>query len=240
MMDIRLALKHFKYEAIQRFGPRFRKSYSQSGEDVIIDFIFKVRGIEKYSYLDIGAHDPLYISNTAYFYSKGCRGVNVEPNPVLIKKFKLYRPGDVNLNVGVSDKKGNLKFYVMDPYTLSTFSQVEAEKITKEKKFKILRTLDVPVVSYKDIVEEYFNNIAPDVLSVDVEGMDEVIIKSIDFKTQRPKVICLETIDSVEKDENKIHKKDQEIVAYLLAQGYFVYADTYINTIFVDKEFWKK
>ena len=42
-------------------------SYSQCGEDLLVDYIFKLRGIERPSYLDIGAHDPYYLSNTALF-----------------------------------------------------------------------------------------------------------------------------------------------------------------------------
>ena len=36
-----------------------RKSFSQSGEDMIINFIFSARGIDKPSYMDIGANDPI-------------------------------------------------------------------------------------------------------------------------------------------------------------------------------------
>ncbi|MFM6249337.1 MAG: hypothetical protein ACKPEQ_09345, partial [Dolichospermum sp.] len=57
-------------------------SYSQCGEDLIINFIFNNLGIINPSYLDIGAHHPTYLSNTYSFYRKGCQGVCVEPDPV--------------------------------------------------------------------------------------------------------------------------------------------------------------
>ncbi len=62
----------------------FRKiSYSQCGEDIIVDYIFKAIGINKPSYIDIGAHDPHYLNNTYIFSKKGCKGINIEPDPYL-------------------------------------------------------------------------------------------------------------------------------------------------------------
>ena len=40
----------------------YKKSYSQSGEDLVINFIFNAIGITHPSYLDIGAYDPYYKS----------------------------------------------------------------------------------------------------------------------------------------------------------------------------------
>ena len=48
-----------------------RKSYSQCGEDLLVDYIFKLRGITQPTYLDIGANHPYFISNTAKFYQQG-------------------------------------------------------------------------------------------------------------------------------------------------------------------------
>jgi hypothetical protein len=42
-------------------------SFSQIGEDLIVDFIFQVRGIQKPTYIDIGAFHPEFLSNTAFF-----------------------------------------------------------------------------------------------------------------------------------------------------------------------------
>jgi hypothetical protein len=65
------------------FNSDRKVSYSQSGEDVIVDFIFQILKIQKPSYLDVGAHHPSYLSNTYLFYQKGCQGVCIEPDPVL-------------------------------------------------------------------------------------------------------------------------------------------------------------
>jgi hypothetical protein len=40
------------------FRNKWKKSYSQCGDDLILDFAFDILGIAKPTYLDIGAHDP--------------------------------------------------------------------------------------------------------------------------------------------------------------------------------------
>lgn len=72
-------------------------------------------------------------------------------------------------------------------------------------------------------------------MSLDTEGYVFKILKSLDFKNFRPEVFCVETLTYT---ENKTEKKETEIIDFMIEKGYFVYADTYINTIFVDKNKW--
>ena len=78
---------HPKLEKIYKKFPNSllspeKKSFSQCGEDLIVNYIFGLRGITKPTYLDIGANDPFYLNNTALFYINGCRGINIEANKV--------------------------------------------------------------------------------------------------------------------------------------------------------------
>lgn len=212
-----------------------KKSYSQTGEDIIVKFIFDAIGINKPGYLDIGAHHPRYLSNTAMLYSRGSRGINVEPDPILFKNFLKNRSKDINLNIGIATEKGALPFYIMDPPTLNTFSETEANEYVAEHGFRIQNRVDIQVDTITNIVDRYNNGEFPDFLSVDVEGLDFQLIQSIDYKKSYPKVICVETITYSAKGRGV---KQKEIINYLLSQGYMVFADTYINTIFVRKDLW--
>ena len=84
-------------------GSPSHRSYSQCGEDLILGFLVRSLGIERPSYIDIGAHDPTYLNNTKLLYQRGSRGINIEANPALIQRFKRQRPADINLNIGVVD-----------------------------------------------------------------------------------------------------------------------------------------
>src|SRR4030081_1527697 len=98
---------------ITTFLANGRLSYSQCGEDLLVNYIFSLRGIQYPSYLDIGANHPFFISNTAFFYRKGCRGINIEANPQLIHPFDRFRRKDTTLNVGVGPEEGEMNFYII-------------------------------------------------------------------------------------------------------------------------------
>jgi len=235
MKSIFFRLRTFLSKMKRKLSDDFKVTFSQCGEDVIIDHIFTVLKKNRITYLDIGAHSPTYLSNTHYFYLKGSRGVCVEADPSLIPAFKRQRPDDVCLNVGVGREEGEGDFYVMSAPTLNTFSKEEAERYQSYGQHRIQRVSKIALRTVNHIIEEQFK-VAPDFVSLDVEGMDLDILRSFDFSVFRPTVFCIETLTYV---EDKSERKITEIIEYMQQQGYFVYADTYINSIFVDVNIWK-
>ena len=224
---------------LDRFKPKEavgRTSYSQCGEDLIVDFIFAGRlGISNPSYLDLGAHHPTYLSNTYFFYLKGSQGVCVEADPTLIAIIAKERKRDTCLNVGVGTKEGVGDFYVMSARTLNTFSKEEAERYQGYGTHRIEEVIQVPLLPVNTIIERSFSS-APDFISLDVEGLDFAILESFDFSRFRPSVFCVETITYTEDNSER---KLKEIGELMNQKGYMVFADTYVNTIFVEAEDWK-
>jgi FkbM family methyltransferase len=212
-------------------------SYSQCGEDLIVRFIFNDLQIDNPSYIDVGAHHPFYLNNTALFYEKGSTGINIEPDPQLFGEFLIHRKKDVNLNVGIGKEKGESEFYVISSPTLNTFSKIEAESYKNQGDYSIVNTINVPIDTLPNIIRDKCNNAFPDFLNVDAEGIDDLIIKSIDYENNYPLVICVETI-TFSTSNNGI--KNIALIKYLQDKGYFAYADTYINTIFVKMDKWRK
>ena len=229
----RLILKLFN-----SIDDKYKKiSFSQSGEDLIVKFIFDNLGIKKPSYIDIGAHHPYYISNTALFYQNGCRGINIEPDPILFKAFVKERSKDVNINIGIGDKKEELDFYVISSPTLNTFSKEEAYNCQKEGNYRIKSVEKIKVNTLSNVLNEFSNGVFPQFLSVDAEGIDEIIIKAIDFEKNFPIVICIETI-SFSNNGNGL--KNNDLIKYIEQKGYLLYADTNINSIFVRENIWRR
>ena len=216
-----------------------KTSYSQCGEDLIIEFIFQQLKIDKPSYLDLGAHHPQYLSNTYLFYKKGSHGLNVEPDPTLINAFYKERSADLNINagVGLSLTPERAKFYIMSARTLNTFSKDEAERIQNYGSIKIESIEEVDLLPLKSIIQSGFPSSCPNFVSVDIEGIDFEVIKTFDFNTYRPEVFCIETLTYT---EDNTETKEWEIVEYLKSKNYMIFADTYINTIFVDCNSWKQ
>jgi FkbM family methyltransferase len=213
------------------------RSFSQSGEDMIVRFALQQMGIAKPTYLDIGAYHPTRFSNTAYFYSVGGRGINVEPNPVLFRAFLKQRPADVNLNVGVGRSSGETNFYVMAPDTLSTFDRETAEALSQLPGHRLQSVMRVKVLALPDLIGQYCGDRTPDFLTLDAEGLDIDILQSVDFSRWSPAVICCETLTYTSDNASA---KNQTLVAHLESSGYMLLADTFINSIFVQKTRWRR
>ncbi len=212
-------------------------TYAQNGEDLILGHLFYRLNIPNPSYLDIGANDPRYISNTYYFYLQGSKGVCVEPNPYLSRKFKQMRPRDTVLEVGIGvDEKPDADFYVFPPEAsgLSTFSKEGAEywarvgmkQIGPIKHEKVIK---VPLLTINTVMERHFDR-PPDFISLDGEGLDLQILQSLDYARHAPRVICVETLLY---DEEQKESKNEKVVEFLRTQGYDIHADTHVNTILV-------
>jgi len=202
-------------------------SFSQHGEDMTVLNIFLALGIERPSYLDVGAYHPYDISNTALMYKRGCRGINVEANPNLIDLFIQERPEDINLNLGVSAKSGeNLTFYMIEDFSgLNSFSLEFLEyAIKKHPEFQIRETKTIRCVSLMDIVNQYSNGIFPDYLDIDIEGFDYEVLKSCDFSCGKPLVIAAE------------NRSDTDMTIMLNEKGYVEYYRMLANMIYVRKE----
>jgi FkbM family methyltransferase len=214
--------------------PRGKVSFSQCGEDLLIDYVLQLRGIHKPSYIDIGAHDPFSLSNTAIFYARGCRGINIEANPMLIGRFQGARPEDTNLNVGVGDSDGELDFFIMKDSTLSTFSEKEVNAL-KGYGHQLDRVERIKVRTVQAIVDQYAGGVFPDVMSLDVEGQDLAILRSINFNGSVPRVICVE---AAEYSPVGAGARNDQTISHLKENGYFEYANTNLNAIMVNQKFW--
>jgi FkbM family methyltransferase len=212
-------------------------SYSQCGEDRIIHFACFLLGINKPFYVDVGAYHPEKYNNTNIFYQTGASGINIEPNPNQFQLFEISRPRDINLNVGIGDQNGFLDFFEMSSPTLSTFVKEEAERISEIGTNRINHIYPVQVETFTWLIDNFIKERPVDLLDIDIEGGDSNFFESINFSEFRPKIVCIETINYT---ENKNERKDYELIEYMKSKNYIHYADTYINSIFIGAEFWKK
>lgn len=212
------------------------ESHSQSGEDVISSYIAKGLGIslKDCTYLDLGANHAKLLSNTYFFYQQGARGVLVEANPDLIPELKKERPGDVVLNrcVSLEGKQENLHFYILNGDGLSTTDKESAmEAIRINPKLAITKEVDVESITMQDIIRLYFPK-APVIMNIDIEGQEMGILNSIPFDTWRPAIIIMEMIDYSNK--MVVGQKNKEKMNFMKAHGYVEYANTGINSLFID------
>jgi hypothetical protein len=206
-------------------------SFSQAGEDVLVNFIFRYMGLGAVTYLDVGAYDPVRINNTYYFYRKGFRGVLVEPNVVMCRRLREVRPLDTTLEAGIGlTNEAAADYYLMSDPAWNTFSKKEAELMVRNTKgtIKIEKVVQMPLYDINDVMHKYFDGRAPAYLSIDAEGLHLAILKKVDYTRFRPKVICVETLVA------GTNKDIPETTRFMKRVNYVARGATFVNTIFVD------
>ena len=212
------------------------ESYSQCGEDKIIEFLLSYMGEKNIgvSYLDIGCNDYRNLSNSYALYKKGVRGVLIDANPIYIDEIKTYRPEDVVLNCGVGAKSSEkMIFYILNTPGLSSFNLETIKEAQKQTPWiEIVDEIEVSVYTLDEIYEKYFASV-PTIVSLDVEGLEMDILKSTNFEKYRPYIFIIETIEYREKIS--VTNKRNDIINLMSENDYIEYAFTGVNSIFIDK-----
>lgn len=200
------------------------RSYSQEGEDMVLRRLFE--GQDGGFYVDIGAHHPRRFSNTFYFYRRGWRGINVEPNPDASPLFRSQRRHDINLTLGIGDTPETLTYFRFNEPALNTFDADVARSRQSEPYF-IVDTLNVPVHRLDSVLQEHLPVGTPiTFLSVDVEGVDLAVLRSNDWLRFRPRCVLVEALSQslAQIDASPMHR-------FMIEQQYVLFAKT-VHTVF--------
>ncbi len=201
-------------------------SFSTSREDIEVRKILSRLQIDKPFYMDIGVCHPAANNNTFTFYGTG-RGVLVEPNPVMAKLIREYRPNDTLINAGATDGEDGSITYVSYPLRPGHNHFLrDGETFGENDRFKA-DLIEIPIRNINGILKEVHAE-ELDYLSVDIEGLDYQVMKAIDTKKYRVKVICIEYSGSP-YGQWEFKKLMQE-------KGYVHYWSTWENHIYVRED----
>ena len=162
-------------------------SYSQNGEDVLLNRLFPEGGG---FYIDVGANDPVDCSVTKHFYDRGWRGINIEPEPAAFGRMVAGRPEDLNLNLGISDSEGIIPFFEAPRANgWSTFSPQQAANLRAQQIEIIERP--IPVTTLAKVCEQHVRG-PIDFLKVDAESHETAVMAGANWARWRPRVILIE------------------------------------------------
>lgn len=177
------------------------RSYSQLGEDLVIMNHLEWMGKNPKSkgfYVDIGAYHPLDGSNTYKFYKKGASGIVVDIGSQKKLLFKLLRKRDIFIEAAVVPDSFLDEFVLfnIDGYGAKSDSVVgygvveseltSAQNAQKVKAFPISKLLELSFST------NHAKGAIWSILNVDIEGLDEDVIKSVNFEKYPFDVICIE------------------------------------------------
>ncbi len=211
-------------------APKSGHSFAQAGEDLMVENL--LHRVE--FFIDIGAHDGISGSNTFYFALRGARGICFEPVRWTFQKleslYALNRRVQCR-NSGISDIAGETEIVAADflSYLPNTLDEAQLSthppRETRVEKIKLctfpqaIAGLNVPQTI--------------DLLSIDVEGHELNVLRSIPLDQYRFRAIVLET----HLEENGLLKwrhRDLDAIELLLsAAGYHRSSSTWVNTIYV-------
>lgn len=194
----------------------------KNADDIILlELAFRL-GLEDISYLDIGVCHPVMRNNTYIFHELGYKGILVEPNPEFHQVIQTYRLDDKLLKIGVANEKSELIYYNFpEAPGLNTF----AEEIGESRKNSGMKCLTQKILleDINTIIKENFTS-CPNILDIDVEGLDYQILESLDLGKYPIDIIMCECLAD-----------DYKLLELMSKKEYKVYAHTIENYIFVKK-----
>jgi len=171
-----------------------KKSYSQEGEDMLLDRYFERR--PSGFYVDVGAHHPKRFSNTYRLYLRGWRGINIDANPGSMALFRKIRPRDVNIEAAVSSVRQELTYYVFNEPALNTLDP-DLALSRAGGVYSIQDEVKIVTAPLWQLLEQHVPpNTKIDLLTVDVEGLDYDVLQSNDWDRYTPEFILVESLET--------------------------------------------
>jgi hypothetical protein len=189
------------------------------GEDLFIQDYFKNK--PKGFYVDIGCYHPLDGNNTHLLYKNGWSGINFDINYYSVKLFNFLRKRDLNIHSGISRKKSKLTMYYRKEINMLNTLDEKIAKIHFRNGYK-KKNIQVNTLNF--FISKKFKKLNKiDFINIDVEGHELDALKSLNFSTYKPQLICIE-IHNIKKmyDTNYKYLKSNDVYNYLINKKYKV------------------
>jgi hypothetical protein len=228
----------------QKIGTLRSKSLlkSQDGED---EFALKwFNGLCNGTYLEMGAVDGVLSSNTyALHKAFGWKGLLIEMSPPNFKELPTNRPDDVTVNAAICDKPRTLHYWYNPERRFTAGIWEFTAKSFRDRYWQGVRLEDTTPINcapLDHIIQERVSSPRTghgrphqyffDFLSLDVEGGEMMVLKSVDFTTTAFGIMVVEADDTN-------HRKNLALRFFLENKGYRFLQQEERNYWFVNQNF---
>lgn len=181
-------------------GFEVRKSWSQQLEDVYIFNQLQIpfdTSIKDYWLVEVGALDGITYSNTLMFENEfGLRCLLIEPDPISFRKLEKNRTKSVCVECAITTTSGE-ELFLGGGNAVGGIKNTISESHNDRFKELLTNQFKVKTNPLSKITKELgIQNIY--LLSIDCEGGDLEVIKSIDFDSVDIEIIIIETGENEE------------------------------------------
>jgi FkbM family methyltransferase len=194
-------------------------------------------------FVEVGAYDGEFVSNTSFLADHGWEGLYVEP----IYEFysKCLKRHDKN-NVTVANVAIGLEEKEVAIYKGDTLSTLDLEQVKRYNEIDVFRHISFSqdvcdqmrldtLMTKLDVPKNF------DILVVDVEGKEPEIFETFELDEWQPKMLIVEL-----EDEHPSFSPYQSVIDtiqklrnFIKSKNYIEIYKDHINTVFVHKNFYK-
>lgn len=192
------------------------------------------------TFVEVGANDGIYVSNTWGPATRGWRGIMVEPVLELARQCEVNHRGHPNVTV-VHSAVGPPSVEQIEIHVAGALSTASTEVLAEYKdldwargQLMGLRTV-VPCVTLDSLLADMDVNSGFDLLVVDVEGFEKQVFEGFDLSRWKPLMMIVELTDSHQTLRSRA-LDDARLQDFIVQNGYaIVYKDS-ANTVFVRQD----
>lgn len=214
--------------------------YPQQASCQIPQFFFLIEhfvgATQEGYYVEAGAYDGIFASNTWGLAQRGWSGLLIEPVPELAESCRRNYAGFPKVQVvqsAVGRERGTLTLHLANqlttanPDTRDEYATVDwaLASLTSRQASVEMRTLD-------EILSSYSVPMGFDVLVVDVEGFEAAVFDGFGLSRWMPKMIVVELADT-HPDLKSTAREDAALGALISNAGYRIVFKDHINTVFI-------
>lgn len=191
-------------------------------------------------FVEVGAYDGEYSSNTSGLADIGWFGYYIEPVPEYFQHCKIRHAKNRNITVSqyaIGIEQGKVEINVGGPLsTISDEMRIHFDSLDWAKDgFKLGKKVQVDQLTLEGYLVEHGLKPQFELLVVDVEGYEWNVLRNFDIQKWRPQMVIIELHD--QNDDYLLIREDcNNIVRYFDDNGYKVIYKDFSNTIYVPKE----
>ncbi len=195
-------------------------------------------------FVEVGANDGVFVSNTWGLAERGWTGLMVEPVPELAhtcRRNHAAHPGIRVFEQAISSPGvDELRLHVAG--TMTTASEAAFEEFQTvdwaRDAVKDAPEIVVPCSTLDAFLAEQSVEPGLDVLVVDVEGLETEVFDGFGLEHWRPKMMIVEILDT-HPDLTAGAARERALAERILQAPYVVVYKDEINTVFVRKDIWQ-